>query len=78
MWASLFWSMQFANAIACIYLHHSRERGLALLIVSHKVVVGGLLLKAFADGVVYWPNGLVGACCEWAFAVAFVHALRKR
>lgn len=27
MWATLFWSMQFANAIASLYLHYHRERG---------------------------------------------------
>lgn len=77
MWASLFWSMQFANAIACVYLHYNRERGLALLILSHKLVVGALLLKAFIGGVVYWPIGLVGAGCEWFFALAFTRALRE-
>ena len=77
MWASLFWSMQFANAVACIYLHYHRERGLACLSVSHKVVVGGLLLKAYLGGVIYWPIGLAGAVCEWSFALAFVRALRS-
>jgi len=28
MWATLFWSMQFANALACLYLHYRREREL--------------------------------------------------
>ena len=37
MWATLFWSLQFASAIAAIYLHYNRERGLALLGVSQKV-----------------------------------------
>lgn len=45
MWASLFWSMQFANAVACLYLHANRERGLAMLAVSHKLVVGGFLVR---------------------------------
>lgn len=77
MWASLFWSMQFANAIACVYLHYNRERGLALLSVSHKLLVGGFLLKAYLAGVVYWPIGLFGACCEWFFALAFISKLRR-
>ena len=77
MWASLFWSMQFANAVACVYLHHRRERGLAMLGVSHKLVVGGLLLKAYIQGVVYWPIGLVGGALEWLFAAAFIQELRK-
>ena len=77
MWASLFWSMQFANAVACVYLHYNRERGLALLAVSHKLVVGGLLLKAYLGGVVYWPIGLFGACCEWFFAAGFIQKLRR-
>lgn len=77
MWASLFWSMQFANAVACVYLHYNRERGLALLAVSHKLVVGGLLLKAYLGGVVYWPIGLFGACCEWFFAAGFIQQLRR-
>ena len=77
MWASLFWSMQFANAVACVYLHYQRERGLALLTVAHKLVVGTTLLKAYLGGVIYWPIGLVGACVEYAFALGFARALRK-
>ena len=77
MWATLFWSMQFANAIACIYLHYRRERGLALLSVAHKLMVGSVLLKAYLEGVIFWPIGLVGASGEWALALAFVRELRK-
>ena len=77
MWASLFWSMQFANAVACVYLHYQRERGLALLSVSHKLAVGTLLLKAYLQGVVYWPIGLVGSLFEYAFALAFARELQK-
>ena len=65
MWATLFWAMQFANAIGCLYLHAHRERGLAMQLLSHKIVVGGLLLKAYVSGVIFWPIGLVGACVEW-------------
>lgn len=78
MWATLFWAMQFANAIGCLYLHAHRERGLAMQLLSHKIVVGGLLLKAYVSGVIFWPIGLVGACVEWMFAVLFVKELRKR
>ena len=77
MWATLFWSMQFANAIGCVYLHYHRERGLALLSTAHRLVVGTVLLKAYLGGVIYWPIGLAGACCEWGFAVAFARELRK-
>ena len=69
MWASLFWSMQFANAVASIYLHYNREKGLALLSVSHKLVVGGLLLKAYIDGVIFWPIGLVAPLLDFAIAL---------
>lgn len=78
MWASLFWSMQFANAVGCLYLHYHRERGLAMQLLSHKVVVGGFLLKAYVGGVIFWPIGLVGAGVEWLFAVLFVRELRTR
>ena len=47
-------------------------------LLSHKIVVGGLLLKAYVSGVIFWPIGLVGACVEWMFAVLFVKELRKR
>jgi len=77
MWATLFWSMQFANALACLYLHYRRERGLALLSVAHKLVVGATLLKAYLGGVIFWPIGLLGTCCEFGFAFAFARELRK-
>ena len=77
MWATLFWSMQFANAIGCVYLHYHRERGLALLSTAHRLVVGTVLLKAYLGGVIYWPIGLAGALIEWGFAVAFARELRK-
>ena len=77
MWATLFWSMQFANALACVYLHYQRERGLATVSVAHKLVVGTTLLKAYFQGVIYWPIGLVGSLCEYAFAIAFAMQLRK-
>ena len=77
MWATLFWSMQFANACASLYLHYHRERGLALLGVSHKLVVGTILLKAYLSGVIYWPIGLCGACIEWIFAALFVRELPR-
>jgi len=78
MWATLFWSMQFANAVACVYLHYHRERGLALLGTAHKMVVGATLLKAYVGGVIYWPIGLVGACVEFAFAFGFARELRRQ
>ena len=78
MWATLFWSMQFANALACVYLHYNRERGLALLSVAQRATVGAVLLKAYAGGVIYLPIGLAGGCCEWAFALAFARELRRR
>jgi len=77
MWATLFWSLQFASAIAAIYLHYNRERGLALLGVSQKLVVGSILLKAYAQGVIYWPIGLAGGLVEWTFALLYVRELRK-
>lgn len=77
MWASLFWSMQFANAVSCVYLHYHREKGLAMLTTSHKVIVGGLLLRAYLDGIIFWPIGLVGALVEWAFALGFLRELRR-
>ena len=78
MWATLFWSMQFANAVACIYLHYNRERGLATLAVAHKLVVGTVLFKAYLSGVIYWPIGLGGTAIEYFFALAFARALRKK
>ena len=78
MWATLFWSMQFANAIACVYLHYHRERGLATLSVAHKLLVGTILLKAYLTGVVYWPIGLVGTVVEYSFALAFARALSSK
>lgn len=77
MWATLFWSMQFANAVACVYLHYNRERGLALLSVAHKLAVGTVLLKAYLAGVIYWPIGLAGPAVEYGFALAFARALRS-
>jgi hypothetical protein len=77
MWATLFWSMQFANALAAVYLHYHRERGLAMLGASHKAVVGASLLKAYAAGVIYWPIGLVGGCVEWVFAALYLRELRR-
>ena len=77
MWATLFWSMQFANACACVYLHYRRERGLALLAVSHKLAVGTILLKAYLGGVIFWPIGLAGAATEWGFALAFARELAR-
>lgn len=76
MWATLFWSMQFANACACLYLHYNRERGLALLGASHKICVGAILLKAYLGGVIYWPIGLAGCAVEWVFALLFLRELR--
>jgi hypothetical protein len=78
MWASLFWAMQFANAVGCLYLHAHRERGLAMQLLSHKLVVGGFLLKAYLGGVIFWPIGLVGSLTEWGFAMLFVRELRKQ
>ncbi len=75
MWATLFWSMQFASAISCLYLHYHRERGLALLALSNKLVVGALLLKAYTQGVILWPIGLFGAGLEWIFALLFTNEL---
>ena len=49
-----------------------------MLSVSHKLVVGGLLLKAYAGGVIFWPIGLVGACVEWLFAALFIKQLVRR
>jgi len=77
MWATLFWSLQFASAIAAVYLHYHRERGLALLGVSQKVVVGAILLKAYAQGVIYWPIGLAGSMIEFVFAALYVRELRR-
>ncbi|KAL3928171.1 MAG: hypothetical protein SGPRY_002504 [Prymnesium sp.] len=77
MWATLFWSLQFSAALACIYLHYHRERGLAVFATANKLVVGTVLLKAYVDGVIYWPIGLVGASCEWVFALAFLRELRR-
>ena len=78
MWATLFWSMQFAKAIASVYLHYHRERGLALLSTSHKLLVGATLLKAYLSNIIYWPIGLVGASLEWLFALLFIRELRCR
>jgi len=78
MWATLFWSMQFANAVACVYLHYQRERGLASLCVAHKLCVGTILLKAYLSGVIYWPIGLAGPAVEYAFALAFARELLLR
>ncbi|KAL1528654.1 hypothetical protein AB1Y20_009991 [Prymnesium parvum] len=77
MWATLFWSLQFAGALSSIYLHYHREVGLAIFSTANKVVVGAVLLKAYFDGVIYWPIGLVGAGCEWVFALAFMRELRR-
>jgi len=77
MWATLFWSLQFASAVAAVYLHYNRERGLALLGVSQKVVVGAILLKAYSQGVIYWPIGLAGGVVEWIFAALYVRELRQ-
>ena len=77
MWATLFWSLQFAAAISCVYLHYRREFGLAVFSTASKVVVGSILFKAYLDGVIYWPIGLFGAACEWLLAIAFVRELRK-
>ena len=76
MWATLFWSMQFANAVACLYLHYHRERGLTLLGAAHKLIVGTTLLKAYLGGVIYWPIGLAGPAIEWMFALLFLNEVR--
>ena len=77
MWATLFWSLQFAAALSCIYLHYRRELGLAIFGTANKVVVGAVLLKAYCDGVIYWPIGLGGPICEWLLAAAFIRELRR-
>ena len=77
MWATLFWSLQFAGALSCVYLHYRRELGLAIFGTANKVVVGAVLLKAYVDGVIYWPIGLVGALSEWMLALAFIRELRR-
>ena len=69
--------MQFAFAVASVYLHYRRERGLALLGVSQKLVVGAILPKAYLGGVIYWPIGLAGALLEWMFAGLFTLKLRE-
>jgi len=76
MWATLFWSMQFANAVASLYLHYHRERGLTLLGAAHKLIVGTTLLKAYLGGVIYWPIGLAGPAIEWMFALLFLNEVR--
>lgn len=77
MWATLFWSLQFSAALACVYLHYHREFGIAVFGTANKLVVGAVLLKAYFDGVIYWPIGLVGALLEWIFAAAFIRELRR-
>lgn len=78
MWATLFWSMQLICAVACVYLHYNRERGLAMLLTSNKLVVGALLLKSYAGGVILAPIGLGGGAVELLFALLFVRELRRR
>jgi len=77
MWATLFWSLQFCAALSCIYLHYRREVGLAIFGTANKIVVGAILLKAYFDGVIFWPIGLAGAGCEWLLALAFMRELRR-
>ena len=77
MWATLFWSLQFSGALSCVYLHYRRELGLAIFGTANKIVVGAVLLKAYLDGVIFWPIGLVGALSEWALALAFIRELRR-
>lgn len=77
MWAQLFWSMQFVWALSYVYVHYRREPGLVFFGIATKIIVGTLLLRAYAMGVVYWPIGLVGACCEWVLAALFVVELRR-
>ena len=77
MWATLFWSMQLANAIGCVYLHYHRERGLATLAVAQKLAVGTILLKSYLGGVIFWPIGLAGAALEFVFAFGFARELNR-
>ena len=41
-------------------------------------MVGLLLLKAYASGVIHWPIGLGGPCLDWALALGFALELRSR
>ena len=77
MWATLFWSLQFASAVAALYLHFRREEGLALFQIATKLVVGALLLKAYVEGVLRAPIGLGGPACEWVFAALYANAIRR-
>ena len=73
MWATLFWANQFVWALANLYVHHNRRQdGLIVFGAANKAVVGLLLLLAYAQGVIHWPIGLVGALFEWANASLFV------
>lgn len=76
LYATLFWSLQFCGALGCLYLHHHRERGLAALLTASKLVVGAVLLKGYAQGVLLAPLGLGGGLLEWGLAVAFFLKMR--
>merc|ERR1719331_1965092 len=81
MWATLFWGSQVAMAGGFAYVFASdREVGTLLFVLvaaAQKVVVGALLLKAFADGVVKEPVAIGGALDLVMAAVLFgVHLYR--
>ena len=79
MWAQLFWSLQFISALSFVYVHYHREQtGLVHMGIATKLVVGLLLLKAYASGVIHWPIGLGGPCLDWALALGFALELRSR
>ena len=65
------------QALSFVYVHYHREQtGLVYMGIATKLVVGILLLKAYLTGVIHWPIGLGGPCCDWVLAALFALELR--